>query len=409
MTDVLTGRRPMTAREMGIMQGFPPPPEKRPSLDNWDLAPFNRWSFLNTSKLFPTVAVPHDPDTRRDFLDRSKPLDDVAFNSRRDGRLTIPDWLEQSYTDGFLVLHHGEVVFERYFNDMTRASAHLGQSVSKSLIGCVAGVLNDQGVIDPDALVTRYVPELAASGYDGATLRQALDMCSGVRFTEDYGLQGSDMTWIDIASGWRPVPKGTRRPSIRDVMQNLPQVRDHGADFAYRSIETDAVAWVLERATGCDVATLCADLVWKPMGAERDGFFTIDQEGTALADGGFNATLRDYAKLGELIRTGGTVDDRRVLPDEWVEALFKNAEPQAFGAPYTDLSPEGAYRDFWWIHDPKRQIAMARGVFGQLIYVDRSAGLTIVKLSTWPDYLIADYSADAVAAAEAITAAVATT
>jgi CubicO group peptidase (beta-lactamase class C family) len=408
MTDVLTGRRPKTAREMGIMQGFPPPPEKRPSLANWDLAPFNRWSFLNTRKLFPTVAVAHDSATARALPQNLQELGDLSFSDATGDAMTINAWLDHSYTDGFVVLHKGAVVFERYANDMTAASAHLGQSVSKSLVGALAGVLQATGAITRDALVTDYVPELSGSGYGGATLGDVLDMRSGVRFTEDYGLVGSDMTWIDIASGWRPIPKGTRRPSIRDVMADLPKVRDHASPFSYRSIETDAIAWVLERATGQNLAQLCADYIWQPMGAEHDGFFTIDAEGTALADGGFNATLRDYARLGDLIRSNGKAGSRQVLPESWVDNLFTQAEPSQFGTPYTDLAPNGAYRDFWWIHDPQARIAMARGVFGQMIYVDQGRETVVAKLSTWPDYLIPEFSAQAFAASAAIAAHLAT-
>ena len=231
---------------------------------------------------------------------------------------------------------------------------------------------------------------------------QALDMLSGARFSEDYGLPDSDMTRVDVASGWRPVRAGEIKPTIRDVILTLPQERAHGLGFSYRSIETDVIAWVLERVSGTDLATLLSDRIWRKLGCERDGFFTVDDAGTALADGGFSATLRDYARFGKMVLDGGRAGDQQIVPAAWIDGICAGADPSKFGAPYDQLSPQGAYRRFWWVHNAERGVFMARGVFGQMIFVDRSADVVIVKLSSWPDYLIPSFSWDAVAASEAI-------
>ncbi|WP_171175884.1 serine hydrolase [Ruegeria sp. HKCCA4633] len=392
---------PKTAREIGIMQGFPPPPEKRPSQDNWDLAPFNRWSFQNMRGLFPTVEVPPAKKPRQ-FGENILDLSNVEFDSFDGQRLTVDQWLRESYTDGLLVLKGDKIATEDYFNDMRPETAHLGQSVSKSIIGALAGVLHGEGLLDLSAPLKDIVPDLAECGYSECTVDQALDMQSGVRFSEDYGLPESDMTRVDIASGWRPVRRGEIKPTIRDVILTLPKERPHGLSFSYRSIETDVIAWVLERVGGTDLATLLSDRIWQKIGCEHAGFFTVDDAGTALADGGFNATLRDYARFGRMMAEGGRVGGHQVVPSEWVDGICRGADHSKFGDPYDLLSPCGAYRRFWWVHEADKGVFMARGVFGQLIFIDQEADVVVVKMSSWPDYLIQSYSHDAVRACEAI-------
>ncbi len=393
--------KPRSARQLGIMQGYPPPPDKRPDPTNWDLPPFNRWSFMNIRSLFPTVDVRAAGRHSRPLPKAGRDLSAIEFHDHSGDTTTLPEFLESSYTDGFAVLHRGRVVSEQYFNDMRADTPHLSQSVAKSIVGSLAGILHARGLVDPDAPLTTYVPELAHCGYHDAKLAHALDMTSGVRFSEDYNAPDSDMTRIDIAAGWRPVPNGDSRPTIRDVILSSPKIREHGEHFEYRSIETDVVAWALERVAERSLAELVSEYLWKPIGAEHDGFFTVDQAATALADGGFNATLRDYARFGLMMQNDGRVGNTEVVPKAWVDECARGRVPVDI-PPYCDICPDGAYGNFWWVHNSVPGDFMARGVFGQMIYIDRAAALTIVKLSTWPDYLIPNFTRDALTAFAAI-------
>ncbi len=391
--------KPATGRDLGIMQGFPPPAEMRPNLENWDLAPFNRWSFQNVRNLIPTADVFAGYGAASHFDLAPHDLDAVPVPLEIGQTVRLDHFLEASYTDGFLVLHRDQIVYARYFNDMAHETLHLSQSVAKSVVGLLAGILHGQSLIDLDAPLTDVVPELSGSGYAGATLDQVLDMRSGVRFSEDYNTPESDMTRIDVASGWRPAD--THDETIRDVILSLEQERPHGGAFSYRSIETDVVAWVLERAAGQSLAQLTSKLLWQPIGAERDAYFTVDKAGTALADGGFNATLRDYARIGRLVIAKGACGDRQVVPTAWIEHM-QAGDPSVFGEPYTAVTPRGAYRRFWWLRDADRGDLAARGVFGQLIYVDPLSELVVVKLSTWPDYLSPSLTRETFCAIDAI-------
>jgi CubicO group peptidase (beta-lactamase class C family) len=271
---------------------------------------------------------------------------------------------------------------------MDGRTLHLSQSVAKSVTAAAAGVLVGRGILDVTAKITDYIPELNDTAYRGATLQHVLDMTSGVRFDETYTDPYSDIGKSDVASGWKPIPPESD-PNFRwprhmfELVLSLETLeRRHGDLFAYRSIETDVLAFCMERAAGKRLPQIVAEEIWGPMGAEENACFTVDSAGYALADGGFNATLRDYARLGLLYLEHGA----GIIPADWVEAT-RNGNHAIFGAPYTGSLPEGAYRNKWWIEDPRSRAIMARGVFGQLIYVNWDYNMVAVKLSSWPDFL----------------------
>jgi CubicO group peptidase (beta-lactamase class C family) len=387
-----------------VMRGFPPPETARITHANWDSAPYNRWAFCNLRQVLPTRVVSRGDGTAGLLPHAEQDLDAVAFTGPDGIRRTVGGFHEETYTDGFLVLHRGTVVSERYFGHLRRPSLHLSQSVAKSVTGTVAGILIEAGKIDPRAPLPTYVPELANCGYADATLAHVLDMRSGVRFSEAYTDPESDVVKIDHAAGWK-APKPGVPNSVYDLILTLPKERDHGGAFQYRSIETDVVGWVCERASGTHLCDLVSQHVWQPLGAEFDACFTVDRAGAALADGGFNAALRDYARFGLAYANGGILDGKPIVPATWVEACRHGGDSAAFGAPYSDVLPGGAYSRQWWARDAHAGIIMARGVFGQMIYVDPTRELVIVKLSSWPDFTNTDRFLLTLAAVDAIAAA----
>jgi CubicO group peptidase (beta-lactamase class C family) len=375
------------AAELGIMAGFPPPPDKRAMLDNWDSPPFNRWSFQNVRAVLPTRAVARGREASR-LQGSPQALDDVACTDAEGRPSTAGAMLASTYTDGFILLHRGRIVVERYLNGMSETSLHLSQSVSKSFVGTLIGIMAGRGLLALDRPVSHYVPELAGCGYAGATLAQVLDMRSGVRFVEDYLDVDSEMGLLDRASGWKPVRPGDPG-SVYDLILRLRQERPHGGHFAYRSIETDVLGWVLERTTGQGLAELMSGELWQPLGCEAEACFTVDRAGTCLADGGLNACLRDYARFGQLFLDEGFANGRQIVPADWVAAC-RRADRDAFhplyGERFADF-PEAGYSRQWWVLDGKTGRHAALGVFGQMIYVDPAAQIVAVKLSSWPDFL----------------------
>lgn len=386
-----------------IMDGSPPA-IMVPRLD-WDRPPWNRWAFQHVRELLPTVEVWRGHGHRRRLETAERDLDDLPVEDSEGRPTTLAGMLDETYTDGFIVLRDGAVVFERYFNGMTPRTLHLSQSVAKSVTGATFGILAGRGVVDPARLVTDYLPELAATAWSGASLQHVLDMTTGVRFSEAYTDRHSDIGQVDVASGWKPIPPDGD-PDFKwpahmwEVILNLKErSRPHGAEFEYRSIETDVLAFVMERATGKRLAELVSEEIWQKLGADESACFTVDSAGYALADGGFNATLRDYARFGQMILDDGA----GIVPAAWIEATRKG--PGRFGPGYNPTFPEGSYGNQFWIEDRRSGNLMCRGIFGQLIYTSRRTGVVVVKLSTYPDPSNLAYGVATLKAIHAIEAA----
>ncbi|MFT3988237.1 serine hydrolase domain-containing protein [Aestuariivirga sp.] len=388
-----------------LMEGSPP--QLIPPRMDWDRPPWNRWAFQHIREILPTAEVWRGYGPVRILGRQDADLDALPVKAVGEGMTTLSGLLDETYTDGFLVLKNDVIVHERYFNGMTYRTPHLSQSVAKSVTGTVAGILVGQGVLDVNAPITQYLPELSDTAYRGATLQHVLDMTSGVTFSEDYTDPYSEIGKVDVASGWKPIPPDTN-PSFRwprhvfELILELDRLeRRHGDLFAYRSIETDVLAFCMERATGRRLPQLVSEELWQKIGVEESAYFTLDPAGYALADGGFNATLRDYGRLGLLWLEGSG----GLLPPEWIEAT-RTGNHAIFGEPYTFTLPEGAYKNQWWVEDPRARSLMARGVFGQMIYINWAERMVVVKLSTWPDFLSTPFTLATNAALHAIAEAI---
>ncbi len=371
----------------------------------WDRAPWNRWTFQHVRDMVPTTQVWRGRGPASPLPAALQDIDAVGFelDGRRD---TIAGFLASSYADGLLVLHRGRVVAERYLNGMTPRTPHLSQSVAKSVVGTVAGILIGRGLVDPAEAITHYLPELEATAYRGATVQHVLDMTSGVAFDETYTAPDSHMAQVDAASGWKERSHPHWPATMWELILSLKEAEcPHGAAFRYRSIETDVLSFVLQRAARTPLAELVSRELWAPMGAEEDAYFTVDPAGYALGDGGFNATLRDYARFALLHLGGGEIGGRRIVPAAWIEQTRSGARPDLFGAYYREVLPRGAYHNQFWIEDAERRAYMARGVFGQLVYIDPEAEFAAVILSSWPEFVNPTRTRTALAAVRAVRAA----
>ena len=293
-------------------------------------------------------------------------------------------FLEETYTDGLLVLHRGRVVTERYANGMTPATPHLLMSVSKSVTSAVCGVLVDRGVLAPADLLTEHIPELAGTSWEGCTVRHLLDMRAGTRFNEDYDDLAADVRVYEQIYQWRPK---TRRHLPDDITAYFPTLRNkgpHGGPFDYRSVLTDVLGWVLERAAGARLPELMSRELWQPMGAEFEAEVTVDARGNAMADGGVSCTLRDLARFGQVLADGG----RRVVPRSWIgDTLTPDHDTVAAFASTADareLAAGSYYRNQFWVVDPTAPIYMGSGINGQTVFVHGPAKVVIAKFSTWP-------------------------
>ena len=271
-----------------IMQGFPPKEEYTASLANWRRAPFCHWAFHHVREIIPTVEIKND----------SKNVWDLTVKKIDLSSIGLADTFCETNCDALVILHKDQLVFETYRNGMTERDPNILMSISKSMLGLVAGTLVEQGELSEGDLITKYVPELQSTAYAGATVRDLLDMRAGVLFDEDYLADEGPIVNYRFAANWNPVSKDHEPGDLRSFMSSLKQSDGpHGGRFHYVSPNTDLLAWVFERASGLRYADLVSERLWKPLGAEAPGYITIDRIGGARAAGGKCLIARDLARV----------------------------------------------------------------------------------------------------------------
>jgi CubicO group peptidase (beta-lactamase class C family) len=372
------------------MAGAPPfGPQSRVTLANWQDPPFNRWAFQHVRELIPTARITRGDGPAWPLPRAEHDLAGVRFASAGQ-EMTIADLLAQTCTDGFLVVHRGRIVTEQYFNGMAPDTPHLLMSVSKSVTSAVAGVLAGRR-LDVSAALTDIVPELAGTSFGGATVQHLLDMRAGTAFNEEYADPEADVRTYERVYLWRPHGED---PVPEDAIAYLATLRNdgpHGGPFRYRSILTDVLAWVIERAAGARFHELVSRHLWQPMGAEFDAEITVDAHGNPMADGGICATLRDAGRFGELYLRRGRREGREVVPAWWIDDTIRGAADGAHAFTSGDNPPGypagSHYRNCWWIRDPGLPFYEAAGINGQHVFVHVPSQTVVVKLSTWPDAL----------------------
>lgn len=376
-----------TAAELGLMAGAPPFPDHRQvTLANWQDPPFNRWGFQHIRDLIPTARIRRGDGSAWDLPRAARDLSGVRLPFGG-GSVDLPSFLDETFTDGLVVLHRGYVVAELYRNGLTPDTTHLLMSVSKSVTSAVCGSLVARGLLSPADLVTKHVPEMAGTSWDGCTVRHLLDMRAGTRFDENYDNLDADVRVYEQIYLWRPRSNPALPADITAYYPTLVNQGPHGGPFDYRSILTDMLAWVMERAAGARLPDLIAEHLWQPMGAEFDAEITVDAHGNAMADGGVCMTLRDLARFGLLLANDGRRGGTSVIPAAWISDTLQ-PEPDSVAAFAAVADAEQVrrgsyYRNQIWVLDPAVPIFYGSGLNGQTVWVHGAAEVVIAKLSTW--------------------------
>ncbi|MDX1269290.1 MAG: serine hydrolase, partial [Oceanisphaera sp.] len=292
-------------------------------------------------------------------------------------------WL--NYTDGLIILHRGEVVYERYLGALTENKKHAAMSVTKSFTGTLAAILVAEGMLDESKLVAEYVPELKDSAFGDATVRQLMDMTTGLQYSEDYADPNAEV-WAYSAAG-NPLPKPADYTGPVGYFAYLQQVKkqgEHGQAFGYKTVNSDALGWVISRVTGQSVAELLAQKIWRRIGMEQDAYYQVDELGIPFAGGGLSAGLRDMARFGELVRNRGKWQGEQILPAAAVEDIRQGGSKEAFAKAGFDKLPGWSYRNMWWVTHNADGAFAARGVHGQTIYIDPAAEMVLVRFASHP-------------------------
>jgi CubicO group peptidase (beta-lactamase class C family) len=370
-----------------LMQGFPPVADRQVTLANWRLPPFSRWGFHHVREILPTANIESAGAGRTHLGRAERKIAQVAFQGPDGKEWNIGRLLPETFTDGFILLQRGRVLAEWYDAGFKPETPHIVFSVSKSITGTLTGVLVERGQLDPDAPVTRYLPEAAGSAYGDCTVRHVLDMTVSVDFEENYLDPTSVFGRYRLAMGWNPLPEGTKPTDLRGFLVTLKRAqRAHGSLFHYVSPNSDLLGWILERASGVPYAQLLGEAIWKPMGAEQDAYVTVDRLGAPRSAGGICVALRDLARFGELMRLRGLANGRQIVPGGWVDDITQAGDPKPWQISDAGklFAPKGRYRSKWYIMGYPSGAYCAVGIHGQWIYVDPAADMVIAKHSSQP-------------------------
>ncbi len=370
---------------LGLMKGFPPPPDKVVRLAEILKYPNIRWAYQHLRELGPTAAVWRGAGSVSPLPAAPRELDALSFDDDKGVRLTVADWQRNTYTDALLVMHKGQVVYERYDLGMQAHQPHALLSMSKSLTGLLATELIREGLIDAGAPVSSYLPELKDSAWGDATVQQTLDMTTGVQYQEDFADPKSGIFQYLIAGGLVPAPANYPGPkTITEFLKTVKKDGAHGAGFQYKSADTEVIGWLLQRVTGKSYAELLSQRIWAPLGAQEDASVWVDSVGTQLTSVGVSATLRDLGRLGEMLRLGGRFNGRQVVSADSVAEIRKGADAEKFKAGGMPMRAGYSYHNHWWIPHDADGTFEAKGLNGQHIHINPAAELVVVKLSSHP-------------------------
>ncbi len=355
------------------------------TLANWRTPPFNRWAFHHVSEIVPSAVIWNDPARIAPFENRGTvALPEFEFEGKP---VSTDTFVQETCTDGLVVVHNGQLLNEIYSSDMQARDPHILMSVSKSFLALLVGILASRDALELNKPAEHYIPELASTGFAGASLQQLLDMRSGVAFDEDYVATSGAMVEYRKSTNWNPLEPGESPSDLNSFFLSLKHADGpHGGKFDYKSPCTDVLGWIIERATGRRYADLFSELIWSKLGAEQPAMITVDRLGAPRVAGGMSVTTRDLARIGSMLANGGA----GIVPPEWIGDVETNGDPEAWNkgnfAGYFPGIPMH-YRSKWYVMRGESPILFCLGIHGQNLFVDRKAGLVLAKHASAPEAL----------------------
>ncbi|MFB6672485.1 serine hydrolase domain-containing protein [Streptomyces sp. NPDC057684] len=315
-------------------------------------------------------------------------LDDLTFTGPHGRPLTLSELLAAAETDALLVMHRGTLVHEQYLHGYEPHVPHFNASAAKSYLGLVAAALAHEGQLDRGAQVAKYVPELAGTAFGDAQVDHLLHMGTRMSYAGrpyDKALEAQRYFAV-LAPQLRPYGY-TGPATIREHLATARATGDPGAEFRYENGNVEALAEVLRRITGTTTSALLSEMIWSRIGAEEDAYYLLDADGAEAACGGFSATARDLARFGEMIRCGGAIEGRQIVPEP-VASTIASGVPDGysrrvrFPAAPSEAPATLSYHDLWWIPNDPYGSFMASGIHGQRLFISPALDLVIVHYAS---------------------------
>lgn len=389
-----------------VLTGDGRQPEHLLSADNWLTQGYRRSGLHQVEQLIPSVVVGRGAGPIRTLMVADSQLDralvQVSYVGQQFG---LDQFLAATKTNGVLVIRGEEIMLESCGGSFTPRSRHISVDMSQVFSGIIAGALADEGVLDLEAEVEHYVPELAGSAFGGATVTDLLEMTAAVEYSLNNEDPNSEASKLSRALGWRPLVPGDVVGG-RAFLRGLRAAGPHGVRFHYCNGTTEILAWVLERVTGTNYADLLSARVWSCIGAEADAYLTVDYDGCPAASVGLGMRLRDLARFGLLIRDGGSWNGNQIVPEQWIERIRAGGRFQITngGSTISDAKMQASYSNQWWIQGAPGGAFFAFGLFGQYLWIEPHSGVVIAKFSG-ADAILPDWESE-VQALSSIAAAV---
>ncbi|SHH24000.1 serine hydrolase domain-containing protein [Ferrimonas marina] len=386
---------------LAAMDTIPAAAEAQATKANWTLQPFNKWTFRNVG-MHPSVMVPRDGDIVAIPEALNPKIAELEFDYQ--GKTyTVNDAMIGDDTDGYIVIHNGKILHEEYFGDFTAKDHHLWASSTKSLTGQALGLLVDQGKVDVNAKVESYIEELKGTHFGQRTVREVLNMVTALNYSEDY----VNMTPGEVSTeyfrrlGFIPAfdlnaIDPTKDDTPRGLLEFAPMFTQNpdlepSYKYEYHSPNVDVIGWIISRVSGQPLQTFIAENIWSKLGTEHDAFMMADMTFVAIATGGMNTTLRDFARVGMAMANNGKYNGEQVFSEAWVKDTFALTEEEKLhtarsiyrdeNGPVYDQWLQG-YKNYLWVHDSEKGIGTFRGVFGQNLYINQEKNLVIATFAS---------------------------
>ncbi|MEM5474074.1 serine hydrolase [Hoeflea sp. AS60] len=366
------------ATKFETSNGFP---REAITLANWRTRPYSFWSFRNVSEMVRSARIKTATPS---------PLPQVAGNpdllaspASPSASHSISDLLTRSEADSFILSRNGQLVCEWHVEGVDRSDPHLVFSISKSITALVAGILEDQGILDPSTPVGKLVPEAVNSAYADATVQDLLDMRVSLDFDESY-LSQEAYARYRRAMSWNPPSADGNDEAMLSFLCSLQKAAGpHGGDHDYLSPNSDMLGIVLERATGERFPDLCAKLLWQPLGATSDAFITVDPEGAPRTAGGVSCRPHDLLAVGQMLINGGTANGKQIVSKRWIADMQQGGDEGVWArGTQASFLKTGRYRNNWYQVGGESNAFLAAGIHGQFLYCDPDTNTVIVCTSS---------------------------
>ncbi|USD64297.1 serine hydrolase [Vibrio sp. SCSIO 43136] len=387
--------------EIKPMSTVPAKPQDQVTLSNYTHSPYNQWAFQNMG-IHPSLMVPRDGEIAELPEALNPEVAKHTFNYG-DQTLTFREAMINDFTDGYIVIQNGKVLHEEYFGDFGARDHHLWASSTKSLVGQALGLLVEQDKVDVNQKVSHYIEELKDTYFGEQDIRTVLNMTSALDYREDYVNMAPGDVHYEYFRRLGFVPAydlmaidPTKDDTPKDLLsfaamfeQNPDLDKNH--KFEYHSPNVDVIGWVIARVSGEPLNEFIANNIWNKLGVAHDAFFMSDMNYNPIATGGFNTTLRDFAKVGLAMVNNGQYNGEQVFAEKWVKetftlsdeekrhtqnSIYRQADTNVF-----DTHLQG-YKNFLWVHDSDKNIGTFRGVFGQFLYINQEKNVVIATFSS---------------------------